>query len=108
MTLSPGQSLADYVRSAPAVVLYFTSTECGVCHVLWPRIEALLREEFPLLPWCRVDVRDQREYAAQSGVFTLPTLICYFDGREGARLVRAFGLQQVRDALERPYRILFC
>jgi thioredoxin 1 len=107
MSLSQDQPLQDYVRAAPAVVLYFAGAECGVCHALWPRIESLLREEFPRILWRKIDVRQEREWAAQNGVFSVPTLICYFDGREGARLVRTFSLQQLRDALERPYQILF-
>lgn len=95
------------VESAPAVLLYFSGTDCGVCHALWPRVESLLRDDFPRVRWRRINVQDERELAARHGVFAVPTLICYFEGREGVRLVRTFGLQQLRDALERPYRILF-
>jgi len=107
MAASTPQDLFLFVRSAPVTLLYFTGPDCGVCHSLWPRIEAMLAEEFPHIPWRKVDAQEERAFAAQSGVFAIPTVLCYFDGKEGLRLVRSFGLQQLRDALERPYRLLF-
>lgn len=101
------QPISDAISASPGAILYFSGRDCGVCQVLWPRVEALLAEEFPELPLYRIELDEAREFAAQSGVFTIPTLICYFDGRETGRLVRSFSLQQLRELVERPYSILF-
>jgi thioredoxin 1 len=101
------ESFDDFVREHPAAALWFSGEDCQVCHVLFPRVSELLAQEFPQVALARVDCTRSPELAALQGVFSIPTLLLYFDGREVQRLVRNFGLGQVREALERPYRMLF-
>jgi hypothetical protein len=37
----------------------------------------------------------------------VPTVVICFDGRETARFVRTFGIDEVRRAIERPYEVMF-
>jgi len=87
--------------------VYFTGPDCGVCTALKPKLLRLFAERFPDLAVAEVDCGVQRELAAQQGVFTLPTLIVYLDGREGMRRARSFSPGQVEAELERPYSICF-
>ncbi len=95
------------IRQAPAVALYFTGPDCGVCQALWPKVEALLQREFPRIQRRRIELALQPELAAQRQVFSVPTLLFYFDGRETQRFGRSFSLQQVCDAIQRPYGLFF-
>ncbi len=97
----------DIVRKHPAVAIWFSSEECSVCHVLLPKVSELLAEEFPRVVLVRVDCMLARELAAEQGVFSIPTLLLCFDGHEVQRLVRNFSLGQVREAIARPYQLLF-
>ena len=40
-------------------------------------------------------------------MFSIPTLLVYFEDREMLRLSRGFSLTQLRAGLERPYRLFF-
>ena len=101
------EALNTQLTESPITALYFSGNSCGVCHALRPKIEALFAEEFPKVPMLEIATEEQPELAAQHSVFTLPVLVLYIDGREGARFARTFSLGEVREALERPYNIIF-
>ncbi len=97
----------NFAQHYPAAAIWFSGEGCNVCEVLLPRIKALLADEFPQVALARVDCAAARELAAAKGVFSIPTLLLYFDGREAKRFVRNFSPGQVREALARPYQLLF-
>jgi len=101
------EQLTNLLSESPIAGLYFSGRSCGVCHSLRPKIEALFAEDFPKVPLLEIATEEQPELAAQHSVFTLPVLIIYIDGREGPRFARSFSLDEVREALERPYSMLF-
>lgn len=96
-----------FVQQHPATAVWFSAPDCNVCHALFPKVVELLQQEFPRLQLARVDCAEAKALAAAQSVFSIPTLVLCFDGREGQRLVRNFSLGQVRDALARPYQLLF-
>jgi len=103
--LTSNADFASHLRDAPLAAVYFSGPDCGVCRVLEPRLAALLEAEFPALATARVDCRRLPELAAAQSVFAIPTLLIYIDGRETLRYARAFSPAQVRDDLQRPYRL---
>ncbi len=80
---------------------YFTSPSCSVCDSLLPKIEALILEKFPTIEFEVHPIEKQPEIAAKFGVFTAPVLILTIDNQESERWVRAFGLVQVEEKLNR-------
>ncbi len=40
-------------------------------------------------------------------VFTIPTILIYFEGREHARLNRNIGMHQLEEAIARPCQMVF-
>lgn len=107
VSLNTSQAFERFIGGSPAAAVYFAGPDCGVCTVLEPKIEALLRERFPLIPLARVNIADSAALAAQQSVFTVPTLLIFFDGREAVRLSRAFSPAQLAESLQRPYALLF-
>lgn len=101
-----GQLRARIARE-PALLAYFSTPDCGVCRVLKPRILELLAARFPRIASVHVDCAALPEAAAQFSVFNVPTVLAYFDGREWARKTRSFGLEELAEALARPYAGLF-
>ena len=93
-------------QMASAVALLFTSPDCGVCHALRPRLESMLGA-FPQMMPVMVDVAQEPELAREWQVSALPTLVLLFEGRETVRFCRSFGVAPVREAIERPYALLF-
>ena len=96
-----------FIRDHSAAALWFSAPDCSVCRVLLPKVAEMLEQEFPRLVLARVDCAASPALAAARGVFTIPTLLLFFDGRETQRLTRNFSLGQIRESLVRPYRLLF-
>jgi len=104
-TLSSVEDFDDFTRSNPLAAVYFSGPDCGVCNVLKPKLLQLLADRFPAVAVAEVDCSLHRDVAAQQGVFAVPTLIIFFEGREGMRKARAFSPAEVEAELERPYSI---
>ena len=91
----------------PAVLAYFSTTECNVCKVLKPKVMELVLSEFSQISLVYVETNLQPEVAAQNRIFAVPTLLVFFDGKEYIRKSRNFGLDELRKELLRPYRLMF-
>ena len=91
----------------PAVLAYFSTTECNVCKVLKPKLMELVLSEFSQISLVYVETNLQPEVAAQNRIFAVPTLLVFFDGKEYIRKSRNFGLDELRKELLRPYRLMF-
>ena len=105
--LTGQEQLSAYIAANPAAILYFSGDNCNVCQVLLPKVEALLQEEFPRIGLGKINCGAHPDLAAQHSVFAVPTLVLYFDGHETQRFSRNISLGQLRDALTRPYQLLF-
>jgi thioredoxin 1 len=104
------ESMAEmqaFVSGNAAAAVYFAGADCGVCHVLEPKLRMLLRESFPRMVFGRVATDQAAELAAQHGVFTVPTLLIYFEGRESFRYARNFSIGEVARDIARPYGMFF-
>ncbi len=86
--------------------VYFKGTNCGVCNVLLPQIEAHFLAHYPLFEFEVIDVENQPELAAQYGVFTVPVLLIVSEGKENFRFVRHFSTAQVDEKIGRLYRLM--
>lgn len=90
-----------------AVLSYFSTNVCSVCKVLKPKVREMVVESFPKMKMIYIESDRFPELSAQNRVFTAPTILCFFAGRETIRKSRAFGLDELRREIERPYGILF-
>jgi thioredoxin 1 len=99
-------ALQALASAEPALAVYFSAPDCGVCEALYPRLVVCL-QEFPRVTLARADCAATPELAAQLGVLSIPTLIIYLDGHEAIRKVRHFSLAELAGELSRPYRLLF-
>ncbi|MCW8917844.1 MAG: thioredoxin family protein [Gammaproteobacteria bacterium] len=100
-------ALQAFIHAHAAAAIYFAGANCGVCQVLEPKLRALLRESFPRLAFARIATEQAVELAAQQGVFAVPTLLLFFDGRETLRYTRNFSIGEVGRDIARPYALLF-
>lgn len=105
--LSTSSDLEQFLTTHPAVLVYFSSPGCGVCHSLKPRVFELIREEFPSMQLAEIDCSEAVELAAQQGIHAVPSLLVFFDGRETLRLSRNFSVAALRSDLMRPYSMMF-
>jgi thioredoxin 1 len=91
----------------PALLIYFSTDYCHVCKTLRPKIESLIKEEFPLIKAVYVNSEKYPEIAGQHRVFTAPVILVFFEGRETIRKNRNIGLNELRQELQRPYSMFF-
>lgn len=90
-----------------AVLAYFSTENCSVCHVLKPKVAEMVGASFPQLKMVFVESDKLPELAAQNRVFTAPTVVVFFAGRETIRKSRAFGVDELKAEIQRPYSLLF-
>ncbi len=89
------------------VLKYFSHQRCNVCKVLKPKVQQMLKENFPQMEFKYIDIEEEPETAANHRVFTVPTLLIFFEGKEYYRFARNVSLGQLIEAIERPYQMLF-
>jgi thioredoxin len=96
-----------YTSKNDAVLAYFSHDECNVCKVLKPKIIQLLESNFPKINFVYINIKETPEISSQQSVFTVPTIISYFGGKEFFRKSRSIGIEELRNELDRPYNLLF-
>jgi thioredoxin-like negative regulator of GroEL len=101
------EAVESLIAREDALLLYFSNEQCGVCKVLKPKVRELVESRFPRMKMHYVDIQEHPAVAGQHRVFTIPTLLIFFQGKEQARLSRNIALFQVEDAIARPYTLLF-
>ncbi|HHH72200.1 MAG TPA: thioredoxin [Sulfuricurvum sp.] len=94
------------IQSRPAVMLYFSAPTCNVCHALKPKLLEAFNENFNSFEIVSIDISETPEIASHYGVFAIPTLIVFLDGREFLRKSRHMSVGEVVEAVRRPYEIM--
>lgn len=95
------------IRDEAALLCYYSTDSCSVCKVLKPKVQELLEDRFPQMRSCYVDIDKSPLLSGQFRVFTIPTILVFFDGKEHARLSRNIGIGQLEENIARPYGLLF-
>lgn len=90
-----------------AVLAYFSTEICSVCKVLKPKVIEVISESFPQVKMVYIESDKLPELAAQNRVFAAPTVIIFFAGRETIRKSRAFGVDELKSEIQRPYSLMF-
>lgn len=88
-------------------LLWFGGVDCAVCQAMRPKVEAMMEAAFPRLDFVYIDIAEHPETAAAFNVFTVPVAISIIEKRETCRWVRAFGVDEIRNKLERYYSLRF-
>jgi thioredoxin 1 len=97
----------EILAGQDAVLAYFSTENCSVCHVLKPKVIEMVSDSFPKMKMIFVESDKLPELAAQNRVFTAPTVVVFFAGRETIRKSRAFGVDELRGEIQRPYSLIF-
>lgn len=102
-------SSADIKRTLekyPAVMLYFSAPSCGVCHALAPKLLNALEVNFPRFKTLLIDISSHPELTSHFGVYTVPTVLVYFEGKEFIRKSRNMSVPGLVEEIRRPYELL--
>ena len=94
------------VESQAAVLLYFMNDSCSPCLALRPKIEKMMAN-YPKLLLIYVDSRKNPEISGAYNVFSNPSLLLFFEGKESMRFSKYVSLDQLEQAISRPYKLIF-
>ena len=78
-----------------------------MCKVLKPKVLEMIRKNFPEINFCYVDLNEAKEISGQLSVFSVPTILVYFEGKETIRVSRNVHLEELREQIERYYKMIF-
>jgi len=101
------QELEDKIQSSDALLIYFSGANCNVCKALQPKLLAAFKDNYPLIEQLSLEVEQNPEISAQFGVFAVPTVIIYFDGKEVQRKARNISVDGLLQDIQRPYSLFF-
>lgn len=86
---------------------YFYGPNCAICHDLWPKVKALVEDEFPNLQLRYLNIEQHRELAAQNRMLSVPGILFWVAGREYFRANGFLYLKQLRDKLRPSYKAYY-
>jgi thioredoxin-like negative regulator of GroEL len=95
------------IENSPAVLIYFSHDQCNVCKILKPKIAEMLTDSFPKMEMIYVNTQKSPESAGQNNIFTVPTIVAFFDGKEAFRKSRNFGTEELKQAISGTYHMIF-
>lgn len=101
------QTLNDKINTGEPVLVYFSGENCSVCKVLKPKIEQAVKENFPKINLYEVKTDIHKELTSHFTVFSIPTILVFFDSKEIKRNGRNTSIPLFIEELKRPYN-LFC
>ena len=101
------EELRNAISSHTSALVYLTTTDCGVCKTLRPKVESLLADSFPEMAFIPVHLDESPDIATALDVTAVPTVLAFFHGKEHVRKVRVFGIDELKESLNRPYSLLY-
>ncbi|MCD4833888.1 MAG: thioredoxin family protein [Bacteroidales bacterium] len=106
-TITSIEKFNNTIKNTPGALIYFSHEKCNVCKVLKPKIHNLLQTEFPNIEMFYSDTVLYPEIAAQNSIFTVPTILIFFDRKEFLHKSRNIGIEELRKEIDRPYNLMF-
>ena len=106
MEIKDYRQLNNLIQTNDAVLIYFSGENCSVCKVLKPKIEEEIKQNFPKMKICEVQTDLYKELTAYFMVFSLPTILVYFDKKEFKRYGRNISIPIFIEELKRPYNLI--
>lgn len=101
------EKFVEILKLDKAVCFYLSTIECNVCKVLKPKVMEMLKSDFPNISFCYVDLNEAKEISGQLSIFSVPTILVYFEGKETIRASRNVHLEELREQIERYYKMIF-
>jgi len=100
------QNIQNTINENLAVMVYFSAPTCNVCHALKPKLMEALESNFEDFKVESVDISVEEDIAPHFGVFAIPTVLVFLDGKEFLRKSRHMSVGEVINEIKRPYEIM--
>lgn len=100
------EQINSVINTGEPVLIYFSGENCSVCKVLKPKIEQEVIKNFPKFKLYEVKTDISKELTSQFTVFSIPTVLIFFDRKEFKRYGRNMSIPLFIEELERPYNLM--
>lgn len=100
------ENINKSIKENIAVMVYFSAPTCSVCHALKPKLLEELHKNFPAFVVESVDISVEEDIAPHFGVYAIPTVLIFLDGKEFVRKSRHMSVGEVLGEIQRPYEIM--
>lgn len=100
------QQLTNSINTGEPVLIYFSGENCSVCKVLKPKIEEQITKNFDKFNLYEVKTDIHKEITSHFTVFSIPTILVYFDKKEFRRMGRNMSVPLFIEELKRPYNLM--
>lgn len=97
--------ILEYISTKEPVLIYFSGENCSVCNVLKPKIKEEVSKNFPKMKLYEVQADLYKEIASSFSVFSIPTIIVFFDSKEFFRKGRNISVSHFIEEIRRPYTL---
>ena len=94
------------INTGNPVLIYFSGENCSVCKVLKPKIEEEISKNFPLFDLLEVQTDIHKEITSHFTVFSIPTMLVFFDKKEFFRRGRNMSVSMFMEEIKRPYNLM--
>ena len=100
------ENINKTIKENIAVMVYFSAPTCNVCHALKPKLLEELDKNFKEFKVESVDISVEEGIAPHFGIFAIPTVLVFLDGKEFLRKSRHMSVDEVIQEIKRPYEIM--
>ena len=100
------EQIKKEIDSKEPILIYFSGENCSVCKVLKPKIESEITKNFTRFKLYEVKTDIYKEITSEFTVFSIPTIIVYFDSKEFKRYGRNMSIPLFIDEIKRPYNLM--
>ncbi|MBS0012312.1 MAG: thioredoxin family protein [Bacteroidales bacterium] len=101
------KDISKTINNSAALMIYYFNPGCVACNGLRPKVEKMVSEMFPEIKILSVDASAKPELAFSTGVYSAPTILVFFEGREYIRESRYISVQELEAKISRYYYMLF-
>ena len=100
------EQIKKEIDTKEPILIYFSGENCSVCKVLKPKIENEVINNFSRFKLYEVKTDIYKELTSQFTVFSIPTVLIFFDRKEFKRYGRNISIPLFIEELERPYNLI--
>jgi thioredoxin-like negative regulator of GroEL len=96
-----------FLKTHSAVIVFFSTNDCGICTHLKPKLESMCKFFFPKIFPLHAGIAKNPGIAAKCQIFTAPVVLVFFEGKEFIRKRGCFSISELKSDIERIYKLIF-
>ncbi|MGG0208213.1 thioredoxin family protein [Bacillus mycoides] len=93
------EELATYIEGQQLVLLFIKTENCGVCDIMLRKVNCVL-ENYDYVEKVEILLQDMQEIAGRYAVFTGPTVLLFYTGKEILRESRFISLENLERTIQ--------